>query len=233
METVPILLLVRSRIFLAGLQDALRYTRFSFSTPPRFTAYHSDFPQWERGGRCIILTVSEDLDVAATVVTPNRLPMVVVARTFLCGLDLIEDPRIQGLLVDIPGNMGRVLDLHLEAVVRGDRVVQSALSAPLSSLLSPQEAQVVVLAAQGLSLKEISGRLELSRSSVSSYRDRAIARLGLSDLTAGSARKALHEWWQSLGLQPSFRHQVATVTAATAAWPPPILQPTTTTPSHP
>jgi DNA-binding CsgD family transcriptional regulator len=175
--------------------------------------------------------VSDDLDVAKTVAAPNRLPMVVVARTFLCGLDLIEDTRIQGLLVDIPGNMGRVLDLHLDAVVRGGRVVQAALYAPLSSLLSPQEAQVVVLAAQGLSLKEICGRLNLSRSSVASYRDRAVERLGLPDLTAGSARKALNEWWHSLGLQPS-RHQVAPVTAAAAAatWPPPILQPATTPP---
>lgn len=70
-------------------------------------------------------------------------------------------------------------------------------AAPGKAALTPRESEVLKLVAAGLTNKEIAGRLDLSSSSVETYRARALTKLGLTT-RADIVRYAATRGWSSV-----------------------------------
>jgi len=189
-EPPPILLRVGSHSLATGILYTLLSARYTVIMPTDYvtpSSYLFSLPD-------VLITTSDDPEV---VEQAAGIGVIVVARTFLSGLELVDHPRIRGVLVDVPDSLGTHLPRAIQAVKQGQRYVLPELLLPMEGDgLSRKEVQVLVLTALGYGGDEIAARLKLRRNRIYKVRTRIMERLNIT-LNMEQARDKLLDWWQA------------------------------------
>lgn len=198
-SSMQIALCIRSHLLRSGLREMALLAGVHVVLE---TASHQDLMQSLRGifSPTAIVSISDDLDYLAPVTSHYRIPLVLVARTLLNGLELVNDARVQGLLVeDIADDtaMAPLLIEALDSVTNGHRYVVPVLKEPFADTpLTPREREILVMVARGYTISEMREMLNHSRRTLDTYRQRIANKIG-RDLTSQTAREWIEQWWTS------------------------------------
>lgn len=197
--SMQVVLCVRSHLLRSGLREMAMVAGVEVLLE---TASHQDVMQSLRGifSPTAIVSISDDLDYLAPITSHYNIPLVLVARTLLNGLELVNDVRVQGLLVeDIADDtaMAPLLVTALHSVSGGQRYVVPVLKEPFADTsLTPREREILVMVARGYTISEMRAMLNHSRRTLDTYRQRIANKIG-RDLTSQTAREWIEQWWTS------------------------------------
>jgi DNA-binding CsgD family transcriptional regulator len=191
-----ILLVTRSSTFAPGLRQDVQGIATAWHLTFAEIAHPSQVRARLPQTATILVSTSDDRDLLrAALPSPMPVPLILVARTFVLGLELARDPCVTGILMSGPGSHLLPLAHAIQEVGAGRRYVQPELLHPLDAYLSEREAEVLTLTALGYRRPAIAEELGVGLTTVKTYEKRVRQKLGLPSLTIRGAQEALERWW--------------------------------------